>query len=143
MISQYSTRLVVSVLILLSITLAFGACGAGSGPVEREFDLRISDRSLNLDPAVMKVGQGDTVILNIASDEPGRFHLHGYDIERQVGPGKATSMEFTADATGKYPITFHPTDGPEEHQETDEDGESHDEEEADEVSLGALVVNPR
>lgn len=42
------------------------------------------------------------------SVEHGAFHLHGYDIEVEVGPGDATTMELVSDASGQFNITFHP-----------------------------------
>ncbi len=102
---------------ILVSALAFAACGTGEEPQDRDFDLQIADGVLNLDPAVVRVNQGDRITLNIDSDEQGTFHLHGYDIELEVGPDRTTKMEFEANAAGNYPITFHAGAG--EHDEGD------------------------
>jgi hypothetical protein len=35
------------------------------------------------------------------------LHLHGYDIELKVEPGRAAEMAFTAHATGRFPVSVH------------------------------------
>ena len=143
--AEQSTKPALLGLVFLITAVTLYACGGGSEPEDRDFDLAIADRALNLDPpivpsvmpAVMKVKQGDSVTLRIGSDEHGSLHLHGYDIEREVGPDKTATMVFTADATGNFTITFHPGDG-DEHAE---EGEEHDEDE--EITIGSLEVHPR
>ena len=124
--------------LVLATSVVLAACGGGSEPEHRPFDLTIKDRKLDLDPAVVKVKQDDTVTLSIRSDESGRFHLHGYDIEKDVGPDETTVMEFTANATGDFRITFHPGTAGEEREE-----EEQHEEEGEELPIGSLEVHPR
>lgn len=133
-------------LLLVPIAIAiFGACGGGSGPENREFDLQIEDRKLDLDPVTIRVNQGDTVTLRIDSDEEGSVHLHGYDIKEEVVPGDTATMTLVANATGRFSMTFHPGGA-----ERDEEGvESHEGEdvghveEEGEIPVGALEVHPR
>jgi len=54
-----------------------------------------------------RVTQGDKVILSWTSDEPITLHLHGYDIERRVGPDKPADMMIDARATGRFPVEAH------------------------------------
>ena len=133
----------------LAVVGVLGACGGGSEPEAREFGLRIEGRKLNLDPAVIKVNQGDTVTLNIDADEHGTFHLHGYDIEIDLSLDETAKMEFVASATGKFNITFHPGEeeqgktGEQKHEEDKKDsGDTHDEE-AEEIPIASLEVRPR
>jgi plastocyanin len=127
-----------SVAAILVGALALAACGTGEEPRDRDFDLRIEDRTLDLDPAVIRVNQGDTVTLNIESDEHGSFHLHGYDIELEVGPDEIMPMRFTADATGNFRITFHPGAEEDEHS-----GDEEHEEDQEEIDIASLQVQPR
>jgi plastocyanin len=83
------------------------ACGS-SDPEDLTFDLIIDSRSLNSD--LVKVKQNDTVTLNFGTDEPGSVHLHGYDIEQGVAIGELTNIQFVANATGDFKITFHPAE---------------------------------
>ncbi len=92
---------------LLVVALAASACGP-SRPEARQFDLEIRDGKLALDPAVVRVNQGDSVTLSFRTDQAGAVHIHGYDIEQSVTPGQAASVQFTANATGRFTMTFHP-----------------------------------
>ena len=96
----------VAFLASLIVLAALAACGS-SDPEDLTFDLTIDSRSLNSD--LVKVKQNDTVTLSFGTDEPGSVHLHGYDIEQDVAIGEVTTMQFVADATGDFKITFHPT----------------------------------
>ena len=90
-----------------------------SGPQTREFDVRISGRIM--EPSNITVTEDDRVVLRITADYPREVHLHGYDIEREVGPGEPARFLFDADLTGRFPIEDHKT----------------------EEELGELVVRPR
>ena len=125
--------------VIMATALTLSGCGGDSEPQDREFDLRVEDGKLDLDPAVIKVDQGDSVTLRMDADEHGTFHLHGYDIEIEVGPDSTAVMDVTANATGNFPITFHANQ--EEGHEGEEEGEEHDEEE--EPTIGSLEVHPR
>jgi FtsP/CotA-like multicopper oxidase with cupredoxin domain len=70
---------------------------------------------VQLDPNVIRVTMGDRVTLSWTSDEAGSLHLHGYDIEFEVGPGRTETMTFLASATGRFPITSHGFGGEEGH----------------------------
>ena len=136
------------------LLLALAACGGG-GPEELKIPVKlIGDQ---LDPETIQVGQGDSVTLMIEVEEPGEFHLHGYDIEQEIEPGEAAEFFFVADATGRFRITFHASEG--EHQshdgeqpdpeasgqketpESPEEADDHDE--GKEVDIGFLEVRPR
>ena len=65
---------------------------------------------------VVRVSQGDEVRLDWTTDEPVELHLHGYDIEAKAAPGKPAIMEFTARASGRFPVEAHGFDsGTSEH----------------------------
>jgi hypothetical protein len=69
-------------------------------------------------PSEITVGEGDRVNLQITSDNPIEFHLHGYDLEKEVEPGE---LSFDATITGRFDIEDHDTD----------------------TELGVLLVQPR
>ena len=50
------------------------------------------------------VRQGERVALIVRSDVPEVVHLHGYDIERPVAPGKPAQLRFVAEITGRFEI---------------------------------------
>jgi hypothetical protein len=71
------------------------------------FDLALSPEQASAEVRVITVQQGDDVTLHLTADRPIEIHLHGYDIEETVLPGKAVAMRFTARATGRFPIEIH------------------------------------
>ena len=73
-----------------------------------------------MSPAKVSVSEGDRVNLRITSDSPIEFHLHGYDLSREVEPGEPAELSFDAAITGRFEIEDHQT-----HQE-----------------LGTLLVQP-
>lgn len=58
----------------------------------------------------VRVTQGDKVILSWTSDKPMELHLHGYDVEAKVAPGKPAEMKLDARATGRFPVEIHTHD---------------------------------
>lgn len=100
-----------------------GGCGGEGKAIQRELDLTLRGGALPAEQQLIRVGQGDEVILRWTTDEAVGVHLHGYDIEKALEPGTASTMWFVARATGRFPITRH--HGP------------------DEVTLAYLEVHPR
>jgi hypothetical protein len=58
----------------------------------------------------LRVTQGDMVVLRWTSDRPIDLHLHGYDVEAKVAPGKPAEMKVNARATGRFPVEVHTHD---------------------------------
>jgi len=52
----------------------------------------------------IKASKGDTVRLEVRSDQADEAHLHGYDISKPVGPGKRARLRFTANLEGIFEI---------------------------------------
>jgi len=108
----------------LPALLAFTAILAGPGeaagndqiPAVQRFELAISDRSVQLESGTLRVTQGQQVELVWTSDESGTLHLHGYDIEFEVGPEAPAEYSFEAHATGRFPITSHGFGGEHGHE---------------------------
>ena len=55
----------------------------------------------------IKVKRDDQVRIVVTSDAADEVHLHGYDIEREVGPGKPGRYAFKADKEGAYELETH------------------------------------
>jgi hypothetical protein len=55
----------------------------------------------------VKASQGQTVKITVTSDEADEIHLHGYDKEIPLEPGKPGSVTFTADTKGTFEIETH------------------------------------
>jgi len=56
------------------------------------------------------VDKGDKVVLVVRTDSGEAVHLHGYNIEKDVVPGQAVWMPFTANIAGRFEVELHPTD---------------------------------
>jgi hypothetical protein len=57
-----------------------------------------------------KLEKGDKVVLVVRTDAGEEVHLHGYDIERQVTPGKPVRIAFTAKLPGRFELELHHPD---------------------------------
>ena len=102
-----SLSLLLTLLALLLLLLA--ACGPSAGP--QELTLTAKFEAGKLTPETLQAKQGDMVTLQIETDRPGSFHLHGYDLEEAGAVGTVTDFQFVADATGRYRIAFHSSGG--------------------------------
>ena len=51
-----------------------------------------------------KVAKGDRVVLIVESDVTDHVHLHGYDIMRDVAPGKPARLPFKATIPGRFEV---------------------------------------
>ena len=73
-------------------------------PMERIFELHITNGAVAEDSRTVRVMEGDTVRLRWTADEPVVLHLQGYDMETTVAPGGMTEIAFEADVTGRFPV---------------------------------------
>jgi hypothetical protein len=74
-------------------------------PRDRTFDLAIKNGEMS--PGEISIREGDKVTLRIGSDEDMKFHLHGYDVEQEVGPGQKAKLRFEADLTRRFEMEDH------------------------------------
>lgn len=111
--------LLVTALVLVGLFFVARPRLPGGAPEARTIPVVV--RAGVMTPAEIAVTEGDTVTLSITSDSAFNFHLHGYDLERNIVPGSATTLTFTATLTGNFDI----------------------EDEGAQAGLGALVVRPR
>jgi hypothetical protein len=79
--------------------------GAQAAP--RVFELRIAQRRVPPGQRVLRVREGERVALRWSTDEPLVLHLHGYDIETRVEPGRVAVTAFQARLTGRFPVAIH------------------------------------
>jgi FtsP/CotA-like multicopper oxidase with cupredoxin domain len=78
---------------------------------EQTFTLTVEHGSLPEAMRTIRVHEGDVVRLRWRADRPLTLHLHGYDIEWQVQPGRLAESSFTAYATGRFNIEIHASGG--------------------------------
>jgi hypothetical protein len=52
----------------------------------------------------VRVSRGDKVRIQVEADRAEEVHVHGYDLKKDVAPGKPAVIEFTADAPGVFEV---------------------------------------
>jgi ABC-type glycerol-3-phosphate transport system substrate-binding protein len=57
-----------------------------------------------------KVKKGDRVVIVVRSDAGEAVHMHGYDLERPITPGKPVRLPFTATIPGRFEVELHHPD---------------------------------
>jgi heme/copper-type cytochrome/quinol oxidase subunit 2 len=77
------------------------------GPQNKTFDVSIEGGEMK--PDEISVHKDDSVTLRFNADEPTELHVHGYDVEQKVEPGREAKLQFTADLTGRFEIEEHET----------------------------------
>ena len=91
---------------LAAAWLAVGVVGAAIAE-SRTFELAIRSGRLSESQRLLRVRQGDEVVLRWTADRTVALHLHGYDLEAKLVPPAPVEMRFTAMATGRFPIELH------------------------------------
>ena len=101
-----SRTLLATLIAALALTALIAACGGGE-PEELTFHLEIKDGALAQGNTTLEAKQDDKITIELTSDELVNYHLHGYDLEGDVGPDMPVTMGFDAYATGSFPFTIH------------------------------------
>ena len=73
-------------------------------------DVTVANGKVNPSGATVKVKAGQTVLIKAVSDAEEELHIHGYDKELELTPGKAASVKFTANMKGTFEIETHESD---------------------------------
>jgi hypothetical protein len=98
--------------------LAVGVVLQAAQAAELTFALKIENGQVPANMRLIRVQQGDVVTLQFSSDRDQILHVHGYEIEREIGRGPV-QLTFTANLTGRFPVHLHPGKGAEPaHEET-------------------------
>ncbi len=58
-------------------------------------------------PKTITVTKGDRVRIVVTADAHDDMHLHGYDIEKEVGPGEPARFDFKASLEGQFEMESH------------------------------------
>jgi heme/copper-type cytochrome/quinol oxidase subunit 2 len=99
-------------LVVLFLLLRPGSPAPESGDLEgtQEEVVAVAINEGIMSPPEVTVYEGDPVNLQITSDRPIEFHLHGYDLTEEVEPGETAELSFEATDTGRFAIEDHNTD---------------------------------
>ena len=104
---------IVAAVIALGACLALPVLSGAESPqaTTRTFELRIALRRVPPAQRVLRATEGERVELRWSADEPLVLHLHGYEIETRVEPGKPAITAFAARLTGRFPVAIHGESG--------------------------------
>ena len=91
--------------LIVPLVVLVVSCGTSDAPEEVAVTTKFSGEEMM--PSTVEARQGDTVSLTIESDQPGTFHLHGYDLTGEAKAAEPAEIQFTANATGRFALTFH------------------------------------
>ncbi|MFK4087698.1 cupredoxin domain-containing protein [Kribbella sp. NPDC020789] len=67
----------------------------------------VANGKVNPSGATVKVKAGQTVLVTAVSDTKDELHIHGYDKELELTPGKPAQVKFTADMKGTFEVETH------------------------------------
>lgn len=79
----------------------------GAEAEERVFRVTLSGGSAPEGAPTFRVREGDSVTLEITSDRALEVHLHGYDLQLRLQPGKEASLRLEARHSGRFPAEGH------------------------------------
>lgn len=70
-------------------------------------EVRILDGRPASGRQTLRFTTGETARIDVTSSTPSEVHLHGYDIEEQVAPGRPARLRFEADIEGVFELEDH------------------------------------
>ncbi|MEU8223992.1 cupredoxin domain-containing protein [Kribbella sp. NPDC048915] len=70
-------------------------------------DITVANGKVNPSGATIKVKAGQSVLVKAVSDADEELHIHGYDKELELTPGKPASVKFTANMKGTFEVETH------------------------------------
>ncbi|MFC9690946.1 cupredoxin domain-containing protein [Kribbella sp. NPDC056951] len=69
--------------------------------------ITVANGKVNPSGATVKVKAGQSVLVTAVSDADEELHIHGYDKELELTPGKPAQVKFTADMKGTFEVETH------------------------------------
>jgi ABC-type glycerol-3-phosphate transport system substrate-binding protein len=70
-------------------------------------NVTVANGKVNPSGASINVKAGQTVLVTAVSDAPDEVHVHGYDKELPLTPGKPASVKFVANMKGTFEVETH------------------------------------
>lgn len=130
---------ILSIVILCNLIMV-GCSNSGNDFDNVDSKIEVSAEKIGdtLQPKDIKVKHKQDVTINIKSDVDGTFHIHGYNLEKDLKSGEKAEISLVADATGRFPIGFHASDS----KSQDNHGHDHDDDDHEEMIIGNFIVEP-
>lgn len=80
---------------------------APTAPANIGIQITVENGWLSAGPDVVRVKQGEQVVLTITSNEADELHLHGYDITLPLVANTPATLSFTAKHAGRFGYELH------------------------------------
>ena len=121
--------------VIFLLTFLLYGCSTNNKEFTKQ-ELNINFKNMELIPNNINIKENSELNLNITSDIKGKLHIHGYNIEGEISKNKISNITIKLNATGNFPIAFHPESNDHDHHETKKT--THEE-----TLVGNLIVNPK
>jgi len=134
-------RFIKSLFMGLLLTLIIVGClnsENSSDDASSKIEVSVNKVGDSLQPKDIKVKHKQDVTIRIKSDTDGTFHIHGYNLEKELKAGENSEISLVADATGRFPIAFHKLDSESKEKHYDDDHDDNHEE----MVIGNFIVEP-
>ena len=123
--------------VIFLLTFLSYACSENNEEFTKiKFDLTFEN--MELIPNKINIKENSELNLNITSDINGKLHIHGYNIEGEISKNKISNITIKLNATGNFPIAFHPESNHDDHQHHETEKTTHEE-----TLVGNLIVRPK
>jgi hypothetical protein len=87
------------------------SAASSSAPVAaaggQRIDVQVAGGQVSGDTGRVPVATGTPVTLVITSDVADEVHVHGYDLETELAPGKPVELSFDATIPGVFEVELH------------------------------------
>jgi hypothetical protein len=103
------TKLIVSIVAFAALTATVVIATRGSLPETSRIRVEVKDCKYTVEGS-LKVEKDQNVSLAAVSDIAGEFHIHGYDLLKEVKPGEEVVFNFRAVQSGVFDIGHHSCD---------------------------------
>jgi hypothetical protein len=80
---------------------------ASSSAAAKKIVVTITHGKASGDTGRIPVKLNSPVTIQVTSDTADEVHLHGYDIEKELVPGKPTTISFVANQSGIFEVELH------------------------------------
>lgn len=134
-------RFIKSLFMGLLLTLIIVGClnsENSSDDASSKIEVSVNKVGDSLQPKDIKVKHKQDVTIRIKSDTDGTFHIHGYNLEKELKAGENSEISLVADATRRFPIAFHKLDSESKEKHYDDDQYDNHEE----MVIGNFIVEP-
>jgi alanyl-tRNA synthetase len=86
---------------------ASSSASATKSGAQQRIEVTFTHGKAGGDTGRVQVAKGTSVSLVVTSDVADEVHLHGYDIEKELSPGKPVTLQFDATITGVFEVELH------------------------------------